>query len=139
MPSIGIPKLDYLGRYRRGETLPLLIPFQGMPDAAPTVRVYQGTTIIATFKLPLVDDEQYLFGTELFLGTDYDDGQYVISVAWEVLTYANYTVMYFDVLGGVGLEPVVSILEQQRPLGRAVISIDDAGLARMAYNPKIRS
>lgn len=134
---IGAGRSTWLGRFRRGTEVPLAYAFSEVPDAAPTVRIYSGVDLHEEFRLPLDDRTRATFATHHFLGQDYEDGRYTMAISWTVDSNPQYTVDYFDVLGGLGLPPVIAVAEQKRPLGRSAIRIDADGQARISYQARI--
>jgi hypothetical protein len=131
------PQPSYRGRFLRGGTLPITLTFTELPTSAPTARIFRGTTLIEAVQIPVVDEDRRVFGLDKFLGTEYLDGNYVIVYLYDVEGNNQWSVEYFDVLGGTGRTPVTAAVEQKRPLGRAVLYFDDEGVGRIGYNARV--
>lgn len=131
------PKLSYRGRFLRGGVLPITVCFTEMPDAAPQARLFRGTSLVQSLRIPVVDAARRVFGLDLRLGTEYLDGNYLIAYVWTVDSNAQYSLESFDVLGGTGRPAITAVVEQKRPLGRSIEYVDDDGVARLGYAARI--
>jgi len=136
-PDLRVDPPGYLGRYQRSDFLPFVQAFDHLPDAAPTLHIYRGLTLVAAIQIPLIDSTVNVFADELFLGEEYLDGHYVVVTTWTEDGSDQYKIDYFAVRGGTGRAPIHGVIEQRRPLGQAVISVDETGLSRMAYDPQV--
>lgn len=136
-PDLRVDPPGYLGRFQRSAFVPFVQAFDHLPDAAPTLHIYRGLTLVTSFQIPLIDNTINVFSDELFLGEEYLDGHYIVVTTWTEDLSDQYKIDYFCVRGGTGRAPIHGVIEQRRPLGQAVISVDETGLSRMAYDPKV--
>lgn len=133
------PAPSYRGRFLRGQILPITVTFTEMPTSAPSARFFRGASLVGSVAIPVVDTARRVFGLDHFLDESYDDGHYVIVYDYDVEGNAQYSIEYFDVLGGVGKPAVVAAVEQKRPLGRAVLYFDDEGVGRLGYSARVET
>lgn len=128
---------NWLGRYRRSQKIPITMTFQNLPDASPTLRIFNGATLLTSVRLPVLEKKSNTFEYDLFLDETFVDGNYVIETLWQENALKQYQIDYFQVKSGIGRPAILGIVEQQRPLGQAAISIDADGRGRMGYNARL--
>lgn len=128
----------YLGRYRRGERLPVMIASSSRPVGCPVVDFWhEGTTKVKTIQIPAHDVARMMFGANLFLGSEFVDGHYVATIRYTLSIGVTVHYRRFEVIGGGPEGNVISVTELRRPLGRAIISHREDGHISMGYNPRI--
>lgn len=131
------PRPSYRGRFLRGEVLPITLTFTELPTSAPRARIFRGTTLVEVVPIPVVDSARRVFGRDHFLGTAYLDGPYVVVYTYDVAGNTQYSIEYFDVLGGTGRPAITAVVEQKRPLGRAILYFDEEGTGRIGYDARV--
>jgi hypothetical protein len=125
----------YWGRHARGQYLHVLFDPLYITDGIPVVKFWrEGTTLMRTMSLPIMDVEDAVFGQAILIDDDFIDGHYVAVVVFDV-DHSTYAVInYFEIVGGTAVAPVSAVSEIQRPLGQAVISFRLDGTATIGYN-----
>lgn len=131
-----LPIQDYLGRLRRGDSLPITTTLLLRPTFAPTVRIYRAGTLVVAASLPLVDNARYdagryVFSRRVFLDATFTDGLYTFAVVVNANGNIQTNFGTFEVLGGTGTPPLTAVIEQTLTTGKAVVSINEAGTARI--------
>ncbi len=132
-------QMVYWGRFARGEYLNAMLSVPGDINEVPSIEFWlEGTSIIKTSALPTIDHANKTFGMPILLDDSFVDGHYCAVMGLRVtasgIDYAS--IALFDVVGGIGEAPIISLAEVDRSLGRAVISQDAEGLVRLGYNPR---
>lgn len=126
----------YIGSYRRGGRLPIHIRLITDPDECPTVDLWlNGTTLKKTFQLPRRSGQN--FSLWKFLDGDIIDGEYVAAIRYEHSAVQSTHYRYFKVSGGDPRGQVIGIQEIRRPLGRALVTINENGTVQIGYNPRV--
>lgn len=126
----------FIGRYQRGGTIAIQVTPADTPDACPIVDFWHlGNSERLTAQLPPVDDNT--FALKVFVGPQFIDGTYVASVRYDVDGIRSQHFYYFEVIGGEAKGVVVGIHELRRPLGRAVVTLNEDGTAKIGYNPRL--
>jgi len=126
----------YWGRFSRGQFLNIIWSPPELPDTIATVDFWlEGTTLVDSVLLPVLDEERPVFGYSMMLGTDFEDGNYVIVIRFSSGTIRQCTLSYMTVQGGIGSQPIISIIELNRTLGRAVVTQDGGGECLIGYQP----
>lgn len=133
---------SYLGRYRRGQELSLLVTPSDLPTACPIVDYWlEGTTKVLAVQLPLVKGDGFiagsLFAFQQYLGNAFLDGHYIATVRYIVGYQTTVHYRYFEVIGGSGAGHVINLHELRRPLGRAVVTHSQDGSVKIGYNPRV--
>jgi len=127
----------YWGRFSRGQTINIMWHPELLPDDIATMDVWlEATTIVKTITIPVLEEDDAVFGIPLLLDEDMVDGNYVAVTRFQSGTIDQCTLSYFQVIGGTGEPAIVSLLEIDRPLGRAVITQDASGEVLMGYDPR---
>ncbi len=128
----------WIGRYRRGERLPLAFATALTPGECPTVDFWhECTTKVKTIQLPSHDALHKLFAKNQFLDSSFVDGHYVATVRYTLIGAPNYSFRTFEVIGGDPSGAAIAITEMRRPLGRAIITQREDGRIAMGYNPRV--
>lgn len=126
----------FIGRFQRGGNLALTIIPADTPAACPIVDYWHlGTTKVLSVRMPPADDN--VFALKQFIGPQFVDGTYVASVRYDVDGVRSQHFYYFEVIGGEPKGVVVGIHELRRPLGRAVVTLNENGTANIGYNPRL--
>lgn len=126
----------YLGKHRRGDYVSVILPFEQQPDDVPIVDVWkEGADNIMTFQMPIVEDEDVVFIKKLFIDDSFEDGHYAMVARFDIAHRPYGSIFYMEVQGGESIAPITSLLEIDRSLGRAVISVGNLGVASMGYSP----
>lgn len=127
----------YIGRHRRGQRVSLLLWVPIEPDATPQVKVYGSSgTLVKTLRIPRKSAN--FFAIDHFLDDDYVDDVYVATIRYDVSTVRQpQQFRYFQVVGGSAKGCAIAIHELRRPLGRAVITLNENGTVNMGYNPRV--
>lgn len=138
-PAVSSPdNTASLGRHRRGEKLAIVAVCPAAPTDCPIVDIWlEGTTKIKTFKLPSVESSKTIFALDALLDSEYEDGHYVMSIRYTAETVLHQIFRFFEVMGGSASGTVISIIEMNRLLGKAVISQREDGRISMGYNPRV--
>lgn len=127
----------YLGRHRRGTKLSILLKTPSAPDATPIVGYYlNGITLVKTTRLP--QKSANFFADDVFLDSDFEDGTYVAVIRYDIASVRQpQQFHYFEVRGGDATGHAIAIHEMRRPLGRAVVTVNEDGTAHIGYNPRL--
>lgn len=116
--------------------MPLHLRLLTLPDACPTVDFWlEGTTLKKTVLLPKKTDTNFSLG--VFLDGNFTDGHYVAAIRYTHSAVQSQHYRYFKVVGGDPRGQVVGVQEIRRPLGRAVVQINENGTMQIGYNPRI--
>ena len=108
-----------------------------LPDDIATMDVWlEATTIVKTITIPVLEEDDAVFGRSILVDDLFEDGNYVGVIRFTSGLIAQSSLVYFQVIGGTGEPAVVSLLEIDRPLGRAVITQDSEGLIMAGYDPR---
>lgn len=127
----------YWGRFSRGQYLNVMCNPDGDLIDVPTVKFWlNGSTLVRTITLPAADRDAEYFGMPLLLDGTFEDGNYIAVLYLSVASYSAASFAYFEVQGGTGVAPVISLTEIDRSFGRAVISHRADGDISMGYNPR---
>lgn len=126
----------YWGKFSRGQYVHLTWNPPLEPNTTATVDFWhEATTLVRSVGLPILDDEDLVFGMPQFLDEDFDDGNYVAVIRYSAGVVAASTIGYFQVSGGTGTTPVIGLLEIDRALGRAVVMQRANGDLFAGYEP----
>ena len=125
----------YLGKVARGQYFNLTLTTTELPDATPTVTFWrEGSTSVETLTMPYIKGKT--FALRKMAGSSYTDGAYAAVMVYTI-DAVNYTaISYFQVQGGDGSPPIVSVTEIDRSLGRAVVTQDEDGTMMIGYRPR---
>lgn len=127
----------YWGRYSRGQYMNLTWLPEFLPDDIAEIDFWhEATTIVKTVSIPVLEEDDAVFGRSMLVDGDMVDGNYVAVIRFQSGTISQCAIGYFQVIGGTGEPAVVSLLEIDRPLGRAVITQDSEGLVMAGYDPR---
>ena len=125
----------YLGKVARGQYFNITLTTTELPDATPTVTFWrEGTDSIETLDMPYVKGKT--FSLRKLAGTSYDDGNYAAVIVYTIDAVDYTAISYFQVQGGEGASPIVSVAEIDRSLGRAVVTQDEHGTMMIGYRPR---
>jgi len=125
----------YLGKVARGQYFNITLTTTELPDATPTVTFWrEGTDSIETLDMPYVKGKT--FSLRKLAGTSYDDGNYAAVIVYTIDAVDYTAISYFQVQGGDGYPPIVSVTEIDRSLGRAVVTQDEHGTMMIGYRPR---
>lgn len=128
----------YWGRFARGQTMNVLWNPESEPDDVATVDFWlEGTTIVKTIQIPILDDERPVFGYPYMISADFEDGNYAAVIRFTSTSASYCSIGYFEVRGGVPYAPVIGLLEIERTLGRAAVTQDRTGDILIGYHPTI--
>lgn len=125
----------YLGKVARGQYFNITLTCTELPDGTPTVTFWRnGTDSVETLSMP------YIKGKTFFLrklaGETYTDGTYAAVIVYTISAVEYTAISYFQVQGGEGASPIVSVAEIDRSLGRAVVTQDEHGTMMIGYRPR---
>lgn len=107
-----------------------------LPTSAPTIRIYNGSTLIATASMPVADRTNGLFVLEVQLSATYATGHYAAHVSYVLAGSPRVAIFYFECLGGGGeAGAVVSMAFYDRPHARFLVQRLDSNVRRLVRNP----
>jgi hypothetical protein len=128
------------GRFFMGQFVPISVIAKEaavLPTSAPTLRIYRGTTLIATASMPVADLANGLFVLEVQLGAAYTAGHYAAHVSYVLDGEPRVAIFYFESLGGDGAAgAVVSQAFYDRPHARYLVQRLDSNIRRLVKNPR---
>lgn len=137
LPKVTDMMQTYWGRFSRGSHLNVSVNPDTLPDDVPVVTYWrEGTTAVATEELHYVKGPSNSFLIRKLLTEDFLDGNYVAVMEYEVDSVELTAIGYFQVQGGIGEAPIISLTEITRTLGQAVVTQDEAGVVMIGYKPK---
>lgn len=126
----------YWGKFSRGQYVHLTWNPPLEPNSTAEVDFWhEATTLVKTVGLPILDDEDFVFGMPQFLDDDFDDGNYVAVIRYSAGVVTASTIGYFQVSGGTGKAPVIGLLEIDRALGRGIVYHRNDGVVYIGYDP----
>ncbi len=128
------------GRFFAGAFVPIAVfakEADALPDAAPTVRVYRGATLVFTASMPVADRINGLFVLEKQLDATFTAGHYAAHVSYTLAGSPRVAIFYFESLGGDGAAgAVVSMAFYDRPHARFLVQRLDSNIRRLVRNPR---
>lgn len=136
----------YLGRYRRGQVVPLQVLCYGPdmtprpPDRAPVAHVYSSAGIVESAELSQADPlgEEGLFLSRLPIGHRYSLGRYSVVYVYVSGDYEGVAVDHFEVIpGGDQNGGVISLHAFDRPESQYVVAQLDSGKLIRGRNPRL--
>lgn len=136
----------YLGRYQLGQYVPLRLVTQTvagaptLPDAAPTLYTWSGTSKIETLLVPAIDQKRTtaMFFLPLFLGSLYAVGNYRVVYQWANSSVTNQAVDTFEIVtGGDALGDVAAMHAYDCPDGTFVVRQVGRGLLTVGRGPHV--
>lgn len=144
----GVDTLGYLGRYRQGEELLLVVPCDdggaapAWPDVAPTVTFHKPDGTVALHRVMAADLQGVtdgVFRLPQFLNSQFSTtGAYRAVVRYEDASdRARVLVGHFRVLGGGDTDgAVVSMRPVRRPDANYLVYQTDGGILARGRNPR---
>lgn len=135
----------FLGTFQLGQRVPLhafvkVASRPYAPAAAPLYRVYAGTTLVVTGRMPPVDRGagEGLFGFNLRLGDDFDTGSYSVLVNYYANSGGRLESHHFRIVPGGDVDgAVVSAYFYQRPHANFIVERLDSNKRAICKNPRI--
>lgn len=131
----------YLGRYRRGDKVPLYLQLANTPDAPPIAVVLDSNSYtIATLTMPATDNPRTLFQLPLFIGLPYVIGSFTVYFHSLISGTATIQQATFDVIaGGDSGGGVVSLYALDRIEVRCIVAQLDSGVLVLGRSPTVQS
>lgn len=128
------------GRFFAGAFVPIAALCKeaaALPASAPVVRIYRGTTLIASASMPVADRANGLFVLETQLGDLFTVGHYAAHVSYVLAGSPRTAIYYFESLGGDGADgAVVSMAFYDRPHAKFLVQRLDSNVRRLVRNPR---
>lgn len=134
----------YLGRYRLGEVVPIVITAQTAgevptePDACPTVIVYDSGGSVETKRMAIIDRYEVtaVFFAPVYIGAEYSTG-YHTAEAWWTITNPFSKVFTFQVIAGGHRDgPILAMGEMSFPAASYILGHTSLGRIRRFRNPR---
>lgn len=127
----------YWGKFQRGTSVNVMLETDLLPDDVPTVTIWNTLkAIVVDEPLPCLDETNFSFGYRQFLNDPFADDNYVAVIRFKIKGIQFAVANYFQVQGGSGEAPIISMLEISRPLGRAVVTQQASGDVNLGYKPR---
>lgn len=141
----------YLGQYQLGDWVDFNVRTTNASrvvtqphvsgDRAPTVHVYQGSTHIESFRMPVLEPSAItgLFYGRFQLDSSYSTGNCLIAVTWSVSSqgfFGHKEYRFAVVPGGSASGAVMAMEELDRPTGLHVVGEYDTGVLFQGRNPR---
>jgi hypothetical protein len=137
---------EHLGRYRLGQTVPLLLWVRDSDDSAaeadspPVARVFEADgTLAGSFTLPALDryGVDGLYGLPMRLGFGLDPGHFIVTYASLVGGRAFIAKAVFEIVrGGDASGAVISMFASDRPEASYVLAQVTSGRILQGRNPR---
>lgn len=128
----------YWGKFSRGQYVNVILQPDTDPADVPVVDYwYEGTSIVQSETMPYIRGTDTTFFYRKFLDSNFINGNYAAVMRFPIDSIDYVSIGYFQVQGGDEDAPVTSIIELDRGLGRAVVSVSSDGTAKMGYRPRI--
>ena len=134
-----------IGRYAIGEEVSLTLNTTNgsgtptAPTSAPTARLYRGTTLIATKKMPRIDiDVTGLFALPLYLTNDYSTtGIYQVVYVYVISGTTYQAQDTFEVVaGGHHRGSVMAMYRLTNPEAVELVQYTSGGVLQSGRNPR---
>lgn len=131
----------YLGRYRRGDKVPLYLQLGSTPDAPPIAIVMDSNNdTIATIAIPATDQARTLFQIPLFIGLSYALGSFTVYFHYLIAGTASLQQAKFDVIaGGDSGGGVVSLYSLDRIEARCLVAQLSSGVLVLGKSPTVQA
>lgn len=135
----------HLGRFRQGDTVPywvLCTNSSGVPtdpDSVPVAETYSSSANVESLKVPILDRARTtgFFGGEIFLGSGYTEGEYTLTVRWQISSHQGVSLFRFEVLpDGNSSGQVIAMHGFVRPQARFVVNQRTSGQLYKGKNPR---
>jgi hypothetical protein len=110
-----------------------------VPDAAPTVRIYNSSgTKVSEFTVPPKDDQTGFFAHFIRLGRDFTSGIYSWRATWAVSSVDGIADGYFRIIPGGDPDGAVISMHYLKASDRPkLIYQTDAGILKRGSNPRM--
>lgn len=140
MPATSSLRVNYLGRFSRGQYVVLVCSSGLLPADVPVVDIWRnGAEMMREVELPRIKAPDKVFRLSILMDEDFTDGVYSAVCRMEVNGVQKVVNAIFEVVGGEGLSPLISVTEIDRALGRAIVSQSAAGTCKIGYKPRRRN
>lgn len=126
----------YWGRHSRGQYINVILNLPGLPDDVPVAKFWNGSDLVLEVALPRIKAPTRTFRLIKLLDELFEDGQYTVVMESAFEGDQRVDIAYFEVQGGIGSSPFISLMEIDRSLGRAVVSQAHDGTVMIGYKPK---
>lgn len=126
----------YWGRFSRGQYVNVILNLPSLPDSPPVAKFWNGTDLVLEELMPRIKAPTRTFRLVKMLDELFEDGQYTVVMKSLFSGSQRIHVGYFEVQGGTGSAPLISLMEIDRTLGRAVVSQAHDGEVMIGYKPK---
>lgn len=133
-----------LGRFHVGDSIPLAVSSEDnngvptLPTAAPTARIYSGSTLIETVSLPIWDRYKVTayFQKRHRLGSSYSAGTYLVVYGWTISATSYKKVAFFQVYSGGDADGnVIAAAAVERPEANYILYETESGSLMAGRNP----
>jgi hypothetical protein len=131
--------MSNLGRYTKGQRVPLLLVPSSMPDATPIATIIgPDDSTLAALGMPLGPDGR-CFLLRLFMGEPYESmGTYRVTYSYFVAGQPVGSEDTFDrIAGGDAGGRVIAMVSVERPEARYVVAQLDSGRVVQGQNPRL--
>jgi hypothetical protein len=138
----------YLGRYRLGQTVPLLVAtidtgfLAVAPDTAPTYAVHRlddDVNTVAATKMTLTaeSEDTHLFNTNILVDRNYSPGQYAVEVSYDISSATHVEIWNFEVTsGGDRRGTPIALYSFEQHNGEHIVAMTDTGHVAFGRQPK---
>lgn len=126
-----------LGRFQRGQKVPLAVACPAAPDAAPVATITLNNAPVATIALPMAGDTLH-FGLSYRIGSAFVLGTYRVAYAYAIGGVPSAAIDEFDVVaGGDSMGEVISMFWYGRPEASYVVAQLGGGRLVQGRNPHL--